>query len=244
MKKKELAKLLGVGEATIYRWHKQGILNKKIEEARKYSKLKKELAPEGDQNQLKHIIDKLDKIIENERIIIEQMGIISEKLEHIAYGSDNKLNSETGEDSRKKLNSTESINKNISVHDLAKILKMNKNALQKWIDSNKLKTIRIRENTVLPRIEALKLIFKKAYEDVNISLNAGDSVPILDFKKKVKDYVDIQENEINEILIYLYETGVLYLQTVNDFNSLPDDEKKSTIKMNNRHMGYITWINE
>jgi len=54
-----------------------------------------------------------------------------------------------------------------------------------------------------PKDEALRLIFKKAYDDVNIKTKAGDSVSISKFKDELKKVIQLSEEEVNKELLEL-----------------------------------------
>ncbi len=80
-----------------------------------------------------------------------------------------------------------------------------------------------------------------AYDNVNRKENAGDSVPIPDFKRELRRMgFTFTDQEINELLLNLDKAEIIYLQQANDPETL--EEKDKGIKTERGILFYITWI--
>jgi excisionase family DNA binding protein len=143
--------------------------------------------------------------------------------------------------------SYKSVNKNIgdalehfTTHQLANTLKIDKTTIRRWIKKGKVKGMKMRAQYVIPKEEAFELIFKKVYDDVNLKINAGDSVSIKNFKDELKKVIQLSEEEVNKILLALDDEEVLHLQTVDNPGELTEEERKVAIEFNGRTLFYIT----
>ncbi len=80
-----------------------------------------------------------------------------------------------------------------------------------------------------------------AYDNVNRMQNAGDSVPIPDFKKELrKKGFNFTDDEINKRLLEMDKAEIIYLQQANNPDEL--ENKKEGIHTERGFLFYITWI--
>lgn len=80
-----------------------------------------------------------------------------------------------------------------------------------------------------------------AYDNVNRRENAGDSVPIPDFKKELKKMgFTFEDEEINKKLLEMDNEEIIYLQQANNPEEL--DEREKGINTDRGFLFYITWI--
>ncbi|NIA10279.1 MAG: hypothetical protein GWP10_11275 [Nitrospiraceae bacterium] len=80
-----------------------------------------------------------------------------------------------------------------------------------------------------------------AYDNINRTENAGESVPISDFKKELRKMgFKFNEEEINKKLLEMDKTEIIYLQQANDPDEL--ENKKEGIQTGRGFLFYITWI--
>ena len=99
-----------------------------------------------------------------------------------------------------------------TIAQLANVLRLDKTTIQRWIKRGKVKGAKMGAQYVISKEEALKLIFKKVYDDVNLKTKAGDSVNIKNFKDELKQVIQLSEEEVNVELLDLDKEGVLSLQ--------------------------------
>jgi excisionase family DNA binding protein len=134
---------------------------------------------------------------------------------------------------------TSEIGENITTITLAKILGVNTSTIQRWITKREIHAIKTAQGYVIPKEEALKVIFRKVYEDLNITLHFGDSVPIPIFKDEVKKHINISDEEIDKILLNLDNKEIIYLQTLDRPSDFSDSDRG--IKFQGRILYFITW---
>ncbi len=80
-----------------------------------------------------------------------------------------------------------------------------------------------------------------AYDNVNQRENAGDSVPLPDFKRELKRMgFKFSDEEINKKLLDMDKTEIIYLQRANNPEEL--EEKGKGIQTDRGFLFYITWI--
>ena len=115
--------------------------------------------------------------------------------------------------------SYKSVNENIgdalehfTATQLANALRLDKTTIQRWVKKGKVKGTKMGAQYVIPKEEALAIVFKKVYDDVNLKTNAGDSVSIKNFKDELKKVINLSEEEVNRELLALDKEGVLSLQ--------------------------------
>jgi len=108
---------------------------------------------------------------------------------------------------------------------LANNLRLAKTIIQRWIKNGKVKDTKIGAQYVIPKEEALRLVFKKVYDDVNLETNAGDSVSIKNFKGELKKVIQLSEEGVNRELLDLDKEGVLSLQKRDEIDFITSMEK-------------------
>lgn len=80
-----------------------------------------------------------------------------------------------------------------------------------------------------------------AYDNVNQRENAGDSVPLPDFKRELKKMgFKFSDEEINKKLLDMDKAEIIYLQQANAPDEL--EEKEKGIQTDRGFLFYITWI--
>ncbi len=117
---------------------------------------------------------------------------------------------------------------------------INRRSFNDRILSGKVKSKKINGSNFISKEEALRLIFKKVYDDVNIKTNARDSVSIKKFKDELKKVIQLSEEEVNKELLELDKEEVLYLQTIDDPAILSEEERKAAIEFNEKTLFFIT----
>jgi len=234
MKNTELAKMFNVSESTIWRWRKVGILEQKISEY-------KQLLEIEEKKSEAELHKTLLKILEEPKELKRSL-----KCSQILQDIESELKKPI---SPKVETSYRPIDENIgdalehfTTTQLANNLRLAKTITQRWIKKGKVKGIKMGAQYVIPKEEALNLIFKKVYDDVNLKTNAGDSVSIKDFKDELKKVIQLSEEEVNKTLLALDEKEILHLQTVDNPGGLTEEERKAAIEFNGRTLFYITWM--
>jgi excisionase family DNA binding protein len=134
---------------------------------------------------------------------------------------------------------TSEIGENITTITLAKILGVNTSTIQRWIAKGKIKATKTMTGYVIPKEEALKVIFRKVYEDLNVTHRFGDSVPVPVFKDEVRKHVTISDEEIDKALLDLDSKEIIYLQTLDRPSDFSDSDRG--IKFQGRILYFITW---
>jgi len=258
-KRKDLASELGVSEVTIWRWEKAGILDKKIAEIRERSKkvgfqddVIQSIANEMQRNTeilqnitnvLQSITSKMDSITDvlqkNYNVLQDIANVIQSNIqsEGMKY---NVLHHVMNEKSDVMQSNTSEIGENITTITLAKILGVNTSTIQRWIAKGKIKATKTMTGYVIPKEEALRVIFKKVYEDLNVARHFGDSVPVPIFKDEVKKHINISDKEIEKILLDLDSKEIIYLQTLDRPSDFSDSDRG--IKFQGRTLYFITWM--
>jgi excisionase family DNA binding protein len=134
---------------------------------------------------------------------------------------------------------TPEIEENFTATELAKVLGVNRSTTQRWITKEKIHATKIAQGYVIPKDEALKVIFRKVYEDLNVTHHFGNSVPIPIFKDEVKKHINISDEEIDKILLDLDAKEALYLQTLDRPQDFEDSDRG--VKFQGRILYFITW---
>ena len=257
-KRKNLASELGVSEVTIWRWERAGILDKKIAEIRERSKkvgfqddVIQSIANEIQQNKeilqnitnvLQSIISKMDNITDVLQKNYNVLQDISNVIQSITQSQDmkyNVLHPVMNEKQNVIQSNTPAIGENITTITLAKILGANTSTIQRWIAKGKIKATKTTMGYVIPKEEALKVIFRKVYEDLNVARHFGDSVPVPIFKDEVKKHVAISDEEIDKALLDLDSKEIIYLQTLDRPSDFSDSDRG--VKFQGRILYFITW---
>lgn len=240
MKVNDIAKMLGVSRGTVWRWKKAGILDKKIEEHKEQTALIRE-------------IETADLL----NIIFQQLGDLTKTVKNIENMSQNVLNmlQQVLQISQGIIDRSQNVS-NMSYNVLrdndvpqdllpatlvADILRVNRRSFNDWLLAGKVKSIKVGGRNFIPRDEALRIIFKQVYDEVNSKTNANDSVSIKDFKNELKKRIQLSEEEINKKLLDLHSKGVLSLQTVDGPEKLTEEEKKALIVFDEKNLFFITW---
>jgi excisionase family DNA binding protein len=135
---------------------------------------------------------------------------------------------------------TSEIEGNCTTAKLAKMLGVNQTTIQRWITKGEIKATKTTTGYVIPKDEALRLVFKKVYEDLNVARHFGGSVPIPIFKDEVKKTFNIKDEEIDEILLDLDTKEIIYLQTLDNPGDFNDSDRG--IKFKGRILYFITWM--
>ena len=134
---------------------------------------------------------------------------------------------------------TSEIEENFTATELSKVLGVNTSTTRRWIAKGEIKATKTVTGYVIPKEEALRVIFKKVYEDLNITHHFGDSVPIPMFKDEVKKRINISDEEIDKILLDLDSKEIIYLQTLDNPGDFSDSNRG--IKFEGRVLYFITW---
>jgi len=232
MKKTELAKSLGVSRATFFRWQKQGILEQKLAE------LQKEKAIVNESITAKELLEHLKEIESKLEALQNMLQSVSDMLQKV-------LSQSQGVSIRSQVVSNQSqivskiLKENIPESELAKILDIPRRTLNDKVLSGKVKAVKINGKNYIPKEEALKLIFKKVFDELNLTRNYGNSVPVPAFKEAVKKYLDISDEDIDKVLLDLDTQEVIYLQTLDRPAEFQDSDKG--IKFGDRVLYFITW---
>jgi excisionase family DNA binding protein len=135
---------------------------------------------------------------------------------------------------------TSEIEESFTATELAKVLGVNRSTTQRWITKGEIHATKIAQGYLIPKEEALKVIFRKVYEDLNITRHFGDSVPVPTFKDEVKKHINISDEEIDKILLDLDSKEVIYLQTLDNPGDFSNSDRG--IKFQGRVLYFITWI--
>jgi excisionase family DNA binding protein len=135
---------------------------------------------------------------------------------------------------------TSEIEENFTATELAKVLGVNTSTIQRWITKGEIHATKTAQGYLIPKEEALKVIFRKVYEDLNVARHFGDSVPIPIFKDEVKKHINISDEEIDKILLDLDSNEIIYLQTLDRPSDFSDSNRG--IKFQGRVLYFITWI--
>jgi len=135
---------------------------------------------------------------------------------------------------------TSEIEENFTATELAKVLVVNTSTIQRWITKGEIHATKTAQGYLIPKEEALKVIFRKVYEDLNVARHFGDSVPIPIFKDEVKKHINISDEEIDKILLDLDSNEIIYLQTLDRPSDFSDSNRG--IKFQGRVLYFITWI--
>ena len=134
---------------------------------------------------------------------------------------------------------TSEIEENFTATKLAKVLGVNTSTTRRWIAKGEIKATKTVTGYVIPKEDALKVIFKKVYEDLNVTHHFGDSVPIPIFKDELKKHINISDEEIDKILLDLDAKEALYLQTLDRPQDFEDSDRG--VKFQGRILYFITW---
>jgi len=135
---------------------------------------------------------------------------------------------------------TSEIEENFTATELSKVLGVNRSTTQRWIAKGGMKATKTAQGYLIPKDEALKVIFRKVYEDLNATRHFGDSVPVPIFKDEVKKHVAISDEEIDKILLDLDSKEIIYLQILDNQGDFSDSDRG--IKFQGRVLYFITWI--
>jgi len=238
MKNTELAKMFNVGESTIWRWRKVGILEQKISEYKQLLEIEGKKSEAESHETLLKILEEAERIEK----ALEMLSNIALILQDIESELKKPISSKV-EASYKPVN--ENIGdalEHFTTTQLANALRLDKTTIQRWIKKGKVKGTKMGAQYVIPKEEALQLIFKKVYDDVNLKTKAGDSVSIKNFKDELKKVINLSEEEVNRELNALDDEEILHLQTVNNPDTLTEEERKAAIEFEGRTLFYITWM--
>jgi len=134
---------------------------------------------------------------------------------------------------------TSEIEENFTATELAKVLGVNRSTTQRWITKGEIHATKTSQGYLIPKDEALKVIFRKVYEDLNVTHRFGDSVPIPIFKDEVKKHTNISDEEIDKILLDLDSKEIIYLQTLDNPGDFSDSDRG--VKFQGRTLYFITW---
>jgi excisionase family DNA binding protein len=134
---------------------------------------------------------------------------------------------------------TSEIEENFTATKLAKVLGVNRSTTQRWITKGEIHATKTAQGYLIPKEEALKVIFRKVYEDLNVTHHFGDSVPITILKDEVKKHINISDEEIEKILLDLDSKEIIYLQTLDNPGDFSDSDRG--IKFQGRILYFITW---
>jgi hypothetical protein len=252
MKKTDLAKTLGISRATLYRWEKEGVLEQKLNELRKEREIVGQ--PADTEILLKEINEKLNMLQYVAKMLQDVLNMlqnVSNMLQDVAM-SQNVSNMSH--------NVTDSLSQNVSIvphnvaeklqsvtdyftaSQLAKIVGVARRTINDWILEGRIQSAKLQGKNLIPKEEALKLIFKRVYDELNAINHYGDSVPVPVFKDAVKKKLNISDDEIEKTLLDLDTEEVLYLQTLDRPSDFSDSDRG--IKFEGRILYFITWMNE
>jgi len=252
MKKTDLAKTLGISRATLYRWEKEGVLEQKLNELRKEREIVGQ--PADTEILLKEINEKLNMLQYVAKMLQDVLNMlqnVSNMLQDVAM-SQNVSNMSH--------NVTDSLSQNVSIvphnvaeklqsvtdyftaSQLAKIVGVARRTINDWILEGRIQSAKLQGKNLIPKEEALKLIFKRVYDELNAINHYGDSVPVPVFKDAVKKKLNISDDEIEKTLLDLDTEEVLYLQTLDRPSDFSDSDRG--IKFEGRILYFITWMKE
>jgi len=238
MKNTELAKMFNVSESTIWRWRKVGILEQKISEYKQLLEIEGKKSEAESHKTLLKILEEAERI-EKALEMLPNIALILQDIE-----------SELKKPISSKVEASyKSVNENIgdalehfTTTQLANALRLDKTTIQRWIKKGKVKGTKMGAQYVIPKEEALAIVFKKVYDDVNLKIktNANDSVSIKDFKDELKKVIQLNEEEVNKTLLDLNEKEILCLQTADNPGPLTEEERRAAIEFNGRTLFFIT----
>jgi len=234
MKVEELAKMLNVNRGTIWYWKKHNKLDEKLAEYEKQAELKKKVT---EQDSLQVILQKqneITEILENVQYMLQQVLQMSQNSSKI---SQNVVNI-----SQDVVEMSQDVEGYLTTVEVAHALGIARRSLNDRITDGKIKAIKVKGKNLIPKEEAFQLIFKKVYDDVNLKTKAGDSVSIKNFKDELKKVINLSEEEVNRELNALDDEEILHLQTINNPDTLTEEERKAAIEFNGRMLFYITWM--
>ena len=257
-KKKDLASELGVSEVTIWRWEKAGILDKKIKEIKERNKqtgLQKDtlqsitdvlqrnndviqsITNEIQQN--KEILQNIANVLQSITSKMDNITDVLQKNYNVLQDISDVLHSPKNKRQNVIQINTSEIEENFTTSKLAKILEVNVSTIQRWITKGEIKATKTVTGYVIPKEEALRVIFKKIYEDLNVARHFGDSVPVPTFKDEVKKHINISDEEIDKILLDLDSKEIIYLQILDNPDDFSDSDRG--IKFQGRILYFLTW---
>ena len=213
MKVEELAKMFSVTRGTIWRWKKQGILDKKLAEYQKQIEFTKKVV---EQDSLQAILQKADKITE----ILENVVFMSQNVQNMLQQVLQVLQdvSNMSQSVAKKSRGIVSVSQNVSdmsqnvsdyspTVEVAHALGIARRTLNDWILEGKMKSIKVKGKNFIPKQEAFKFIFRDVF---------NRSSSISEFKEALKKVIPLSihlsDEEINNTLLELDKEGVLSLQ--------------------------------
>jgi len=134
---------------------------------------------------------------------------------------------------------TSEIEESFTATELAKVLGVNRSTTQRWITKGEIHATKTAQGYLIPKDEALKVIFRKVYEDLNVTHHFSDSVPVPIFKDEVKKYINISDKEIEKTLLDLDSKAIIYLQILDNPGDFSDSDRG--IKFQGRILYFITW---
>jgi excisionase family DNA binding protein len=134
---------------------------------------------------------------------------------------------------------TPEIEEKFTETELAKVLGVNTSTTRRWITKGEIHATKTAQGYLIPKDEALKVVFRKAYEGLNVTHHFGDSVPIPIFKDEVKKHINISDEEIDKILLDLDSKEIIYLQTLDNPSDFSDSDRG--VKFQGRTLYFITW---
>ena len=237
MKKIDLAKMLGVSRFTIRRWEKEGVLNQKIAEHQRNNELAKQNIDIENRKTILEIVELLKKM--NQKLNMLQ----NVKLSYVKSSKSVSNSVKSVElESREVAEGLQNVAGYLTTVEVAHALGIARRSLNDRITDGKIKAIKVKGKNLIPKGEALKLIFKKVYDDVNLKTKANDSVSIKNFKDELKKVIQLSEEEVNKTLLALDDEEILHLQTVDNPGGLNEEERKVAIEFNGRTLFFITWM--
>jgi excisionase family DNA binding protein len=134
----------------------------------------------------------------------------------------------------------QSVTDYLTASQLAKIVGVARRTINDWILEGRIQSAKLQGKNLVPKEEALKLIFKRVYDELNAINHYGDSVPVPVFKDAVKKKLNISDDEIEKTLLDLDTEEVLYLQTLDRPSDFSDSDRG--IKFEGRILYFITWM--
>ena len=250
MKKTELAKTLGISRATLYRWEKEGILEQKLNELRREREIVgQQVDTEILLKEINEKLNMLQNVANMLQDVLNMLQNVSNMLQNVAM-SQNVSNMSH--------NVTDNVSQNVSIvphsvaeklqsvtdyftaSQLAKIVGVARRTINDWILEGRIQSAKLQGKNLIPKEEALKLIFKRVYDELNAINHYGDSVPVPVFKDAVKKKLNISDDEIEKTLLDLDTEEVLYLQTLDRPSDFSDSDRG--IKFEGRILYFITWM--
>jgi len=252
MKKTELAKTLRISRATLYRWEKEGILEQKLNELRKEREIVGQ--PADTEILLKEINEKLNMLQYVAKMLQDVLNMlqnVSNMLQDVAMSQNVSNMSHNVTDSVSQNVSTvphnvaenlQSVTDYLTASQLAKMVGVTRRTINEWILEGRIKSAKLQGKNLIPKEEALGLIFKRVYDELNAINHYGDSVPVPVFKDAVKKKLNISDDEIEKTLLDLDTEEVLYLQTLDRPSDFSDSDRG--IKFEGRILYFITWMKE